>query len=46
MSKESIATVREDLMHDYQALADRHAKEMAQLLEDFGESQEDIFHQL
>ena len=38
--------VREDLAQDYQTLADQHSEELMQLLEDFGESQEDIFHQL
>ena len=41
LSEESIATVREDLTQDYQALADHHTEEIVQLLEDFGESQDD-----
>ena len=36
----------EDLTHDYQTLAYCHTEEMAQLLEDFGESQEEAFRQL
>ena len=46
LSEESIATVCEDLTHDYQTLAYCHTEEMAQLLEDFGESQEEAFRQL
>ena len=33
-------------MQDYQMLIDQHSEELTQLLEYFGESQEDIFHQL
>ena len=40
LSDDRIATICEDMMWDNQALANRHAEEMAQLLEDFGESQE------
>ena len=38
--------MRENLTQDYQTLADCHTEEMAQLLEDFGESQEEVFRQL
>ena len=38
--------MREDLTQDYQTVADRHTEEMAQLLEDFSESQEEVFRQL
>ena len=44
LSEDSIATVREDLTHDYQALADRHTEEITQLFEEFGDSQEETLH--
>ena len=46
LNEESIATIREILMQDYQALADRHSEEIAQLLEEFGDSQIDTSLQL
>ena len=46
LNEESIAAVREDLAQDYRTLADQHSEELAQLLDDFGESQEDLFHQI
>ena len=36
----------EDLTQDYQALVERHAEEIQHLLEEFDESQEDIFREL
>ena len=36
LNDESIATVREDLATDYQALADQHLEEVAQILEEYG----------
>ena len=38
--------VREDLAQDYCTLADQQFAELEQLLDDFGESQEDIFSRL
>ena len=46
LNKESIGTVWENLAQDYCALADQHSEELAQLLDDFGESQEELFHQI
>ena len=46
LNEESIAAIREDLAQDYRTLADQHSEELAQLLDDFGESQEDLFHQI
>ena len=46
LNEESIVAVREDLAQDYRTLADQHSEELAQLLDDFGESQEDLFHQI
>ena len=37
LNEESIDTVCEDLTQDYQALDDRHSKEIVQLLEEFGD---------
>ena len=37
-----MAAVREDLAKDYRELAEQHSEELAQLLEDFGESQEEL----
>ena len=39
LDEESIATVREDLVKDYQALIHHHAEEIVQLLDNFGMSQ-------
>ena len=36
LSNKSIVAVREDLATDYQALADRHSEEVAQILEEYG----------
>ena len=38
LNDESIADVRTELARDYQALTDQHSEELAQLLEEFGES--------
>ena len=46
LSNESIATVRKDLATDYQALADRHLEEVAQILEEYGAAEVEITHQL
>ena len=46
LNDESVADVRAVLARDYQALADQHSKELAQLLEDFGESQDEMFHRI
>ena len=46
LSKESIPAVREDLAVDYQALADRHLEEVAQILEEYGAAELEIAHQL
>ena len=46
LNDESIADVRTELARDYQALADQHSEELPQLLEEFGESQEEMFHRI
>ena len=46
LSNESIATVRKDLATDYQALADRHLEEVAQILEEYGATEVEIAHKL
>ena len=46
LSNESIAAVREDLATDYQALADRHSEEVAQILEEYGAAELEIAHQV
>ena len=46
LSNESIAAVREDLATDYQALADRHSEEVAQILEEYGATEVEIAHRL
>ena len=46
LNNKSIAAVREDLAVDYQALADRHSDEMAQILEEYGAPELEITHQL
>ena len=46
LNEESIAPVCEDLTQDYQALADRHSEEIAQLLKEFGDNQLDTSLQL
>ena len=45
-SEDSIATIRENLTHDYRALGDRDIEEITLLLEDFGENQEETLRQL
>ena len=35
---ETVVAVREDLAKDYRELAEQHSEELAQLLDDFGES--------
>ena len=46
LNNESVADLRTELTRDYQALADQHFEELAQLLEEFGESQEEMFHRI
>ena len=46
LNDESIATVREDLATDYQALADQHLEEVVQILEEYGAAELEIAHQL
>ena len=46
LNDESIATVREDLATDYQALADQHLEEVAQILEEYGAAELELGHQL
>ena len=46
LSEETVATVREDLAKDYRELAEQHSEELAQLLEDFGEGQEELLDRL
>ena len=41
-----MATVWEDLAKDYHELSERHSEKLAQLLEDFGEGQEELLDQL
>ena len=38
LSEDNIAVVREDLVEDYQALANQHSEELTQLMEEFTES--------
>ena len=38
--------IRQELTQDYRTLVDQHSEELTLLLEDFGESQEDIFRQV
>ena len=42
LSDEIVATVHEDLANDYRELAEQHSEELAQLVDDFWESQEDF----
>ena len=46
LDNESIAAIHEDLAADYQALADRHSKEVVQFLEEYGTTELEIAHQL
>ena len=46
LSKESIATVHEDLAIDYQAMANQHLEEVAHILEEYGAAELKISHQL
>ena len=46
LSEETVATVREDLAKDYRELSERHSEEIAQILEDFGEGQEELLDTL
>ena len=46
LSNESIATVRKDMATDYEALANRHSEEVAQILEEYGAAELEIAHQL
>ena len=44
LNDESIATVREGLEIDYQALRDQHLEEVAQILEEYGAAELEIGH--
>ena len=46
LNDETVATVREDLAKDYRELAEQHSEELTQLLDDFGESQEELLDRL
>ena len=46
LNDESIATVREDLATNYQALPDHHLEEVAQMLEEYRVAELEIGHQL
>ena len=46
LSEETVATVREDLVKDYSELAEWHSKEITQILDDFGEGQEELLDEL
>ena len=46
LNNETVATMREDLAKDYRELAEQHSEELAQLLEDFGEGQEQLLDRL
>ena len=46
LNNESITIVCEDLAADYQALADQHSEEVAQILEEYGADELEIVHQL
>ena len=46
LSDDTIASVREDLSKDYRELAEQHSEELAQILDDIRESQEDLLDRL
>ena len=46
LSDETVSTVHEDLAKDYRELAEQHSEELAQLLDDFEESQEELLAHL
>ena len=46
LNNESIAAVHEDLAADYQALADQHSEEVAQILEEYATDELEIARQL
>ena len=46
LNNDSIATVREDLAKDYQALADQQLEEVTQILEAYGAAEEELGHQI
>ena len=46
LNDESVATVREDLSQDYRTLVEQQSEELAQLLDNFGESQEELLDHL
>ena len=46
LSDETVAAIRKDLTKDYRKLAEQHSEELAQLLDDFGESQEELLDRL
>ena len=46
LDNDSIATVREDLAKDYQALADQHLEEVTQILDAYAAAEEELGHQI
>ena len=46
LNDKSVATIRVELAHNYQALENQHSEELAKLLEEFHESQEEMFHRI
>ena len=46
LNDETVAEVHEDLAKDYRELAEQHSEELAQLMDDFGESQEELLDRL
>ena len=46
LSDDTIASVREDLTKDNQELAEQHSEELAQILDDFEKSQEQLLNRL
>ena len=46
LNDDGIATVREDLAKDYQALADQHLEEAAQIQEEYGAAKVELGHQI
>ena len=46
LNNDSIATVREDLAKDYQALADQQLEEVTQILDAYGAAEEELGHQI
>ena len=46
LTDDSIALVHKDLSKDYQELMEQHSEELAQILDDFRESQEELLDHL